>query len=73
MLENHRQQDEGFGRASHRFVDVASEGLAEGVAGKATNREPVFYPQVFERVVDVLFGVGFPGLGVADDRQMFVR
>ena len=65
VLENHRQKNKGFCRASHRFIDVPSESLAEGMAGEATDRKPVFDTEVFQRVVDILFGIRFQGFGVA--------
>ena len=35
------------------------------MAGEATDRKPVFDTEVFQRVVDILFGIRFQGFGVA--------
>ena len=47
VFENHRQQDQSFGGAPHRFIDVAAESLAESVAGESFDRQPVFYPLMY--------------------------
>lgn len=54
MFENHRQQNQGFGCTSHQFVNVPAESFAEGVAGNPFDWQPIFYPQIFQGVVDVL-------------------
>ncbi len=47
------EQDQSFGIAILRFVNVATEGLAEAMGGEGLDGNPVFDAPHFEQAVDV--------------------
>ncbi len=72
MAEYLVEQDQRFRRASHYLVDIAPEGLAEGMCGKSVYGNPISDPERLKQPVDVFQRVWVAGPRVHENQVFHI-
>ena len=72
MAEYLVEQDQGFRRTPHHLVNIAPEGLAEGMCGKSVYGNPISDPEHLKQPVDVFQRVRIAGLRVHENQVFHI-